>query len=112
MPQKNNTTGDKVISLHVVKPYDFALSLRVIRSSQPAPSEQGDRLRLANRIAGIPALIEVGQSSGIDRKLRASSVPETNSSHLRRIVEWVLFAELDLAPMVQELLARHSCVSM
>ena len=98
MLQKNNTSGDKAISLHAVQPYDFALSLRVIRSFQPTPSEQGDRLRLATRIAGIPTLIEVAQSPGAKGKLRASSVPESDSSHLRRIVEWVLFAELDLAP--------------
>jgi len=87
MLQNNNTAGNKAISLHVVKPYDFALSLRAIRSFQPAPSEHGDRLLLATRIAGIPTLIEVGQSSGINGKLRASSVPESNSSHLRKIVE-------------------------
>lgn len=96
---------DKAISLRVVKPYDFALSLRAIRSFQPAPSEQGDRLRLATRIVGIPTLIEVGQGSGINGKLRASSVPESSSSHLRRIVEWVLFAELDLVPLYR-LIAR------
>jgi DNA-3-methyladenine glycosylase II len=98
MLQRNSAAGDKAISLHVVKPYDFALSLRAIRSFQPAPSEQGDRLCLATRIDETPTLIEVSQSPGAKGKLKASSIPETNDSHLRTIVEWVLFAELDLAP--------------
>ena len=105
MPHKNNTAGDKTISLRVVKPYDFALSLRAIRSFQPAPSEQGDRLCLATRITGIPTLIEVRQSPGINSKLKAFSIPETDNNHLRTIVEWVLFAELDLAPFYR-LIAR------
>ncbi len=105
MSQKNNTAGDKAISLYVVKPYDFALSLQAIRFFQLAPSEQGDQLHLATRIVGIPTLIEVSQSPAINGNLRASSVPETDSSHLRRIIELVLFAGLDLAPFYR-LMAR------
>ena len=98
MLQKNNEAGDKAISLHVVKPYDFALSLRAIRSFQPALSEQGDRLRLATRIDEIPTLIEVSQSSAAKGELKISSIPETNNSHLSTIVAWVLFVDLNLAP--------------
>jgi DNA-3-methyladenine glycosylase II len=79
--------------------------LRAIRSFQPVPLEQGDRLRLATRITGIPTLIEVRHSPRINSDLMASSVPETDSGHLRRIVEWVLFAELNLGPFYR-LMAR------
>jgi DNA-3-methyladenine glycosylase II len=98
MLQKNNTAGDKAILLYVVKPYDFVLSLHAVRSFEQELSDQGDRLRLATRIDGTPTLIEVSQSPGAKGKLKASSIPETDNSHLRTIVEWVLFAELDLAP--------------
>ena len=97
MSQKNDASDD-AISIYVVKPYDFALTLRVIRSFEPAQLHPDDRLYLATRILGTPTLIEVIQSPRLEGKLRASSVPESDSNHLRRIVEWVLFAELDLAP--------------
>ena len=45
MLKENNTAGLKTVSLNVVKPYDFALSLRVVRSFQPAFSEQSNQLR-------------------------------------------------------------------
>lgn len=98
MLQKNNATGDKAISLHVVKPYDFALSLRAVRSFAPALSDHSDRLRLATRIDGTPTLIEVSQIQGAKGSLRAFSTPESDTGHLRTIVEWVLFAELDVVP--------------
>lgn len=103
--RKNKLAGGKAILLHVVRPYDFALSLRAVRSFRPSASEQGDRLRLATKIAGIPTLIEVGQYPGINGELRAFSKPEVNSSDVSKIVEWVLFGELDLEPFYR-LLAR------
>ncbi|MFH1032456.1 MAG: hypothetical protein V1767_07855 [Chloroflexota bacterium] len=83
------------ITISIVKPYDFALSLSAIRSFQPAELEPEPRLRLAVKIAGIPTLIEVRQ---VKDSLRASSRPKSDSNQTRAIVEWVLFAELDLKP--------------
>jgi DNA-3-methyladenine glycosylase II len=106
MPQKKDSAGNPVISLRVVEPYDFGLSLSVVKSFRPAPSEQDDRLILPTKIADLPTLIEVSKSPGKNGKVRASSIPKGNDSRIREIAEWVLFAELDLGPFYQ-LLARH-----
>ncbi|MFH1032803.1 MAG: DNA-3-methyladenine glycosylase [Chloroflexota bacterium] len=50
---------------------------------------------MAVKIAGIPTLIEARQSKD---SLIASSQPESDSNQVRAIVEWVLFADLDLKP--------------
>jgi DNA-3-methyladenine glycosylase II len=84
--------------LNVVQPYDFALSLRVMKSFQPAASGPGDRLRLAARIAKTPSVIEVGQRLGAGDALEVSSNPPADRRRLRLIAERVLFAELDLKP--------------
>jgi DNA-3-methyladenine glycosylase II len=106
MSQKNNSVDASFVPLRVVKPYDFGLSLRVINSFRPIPSEQNDRLRLATKIAGLPTLIEVNRSPGTNGKLRVSSLPKSDDNRLREIAEWVLFAELDLTPFYQ-LLSRY-----
>lgn len=86
------------VLLDVVKPYDFALSLGAISTFEPAPLEQNDRLHLAARIDGTPTLIEVCWSTEKEGRLMVSSMPEVRGYQIRRIAEWVLFAELDLAP--------------
>jgi len=93
------------ISISCVRPYDFALSLRVIRSFQN--NIQNHALQLTARIGGIPATIEITE---IDRKkgnLKASSRPAGNNNQIRAIVEWVLFADLDLNPFYS-LVKRNS----
>ena len=98
MNRKTKPEGDKIISLNLVEPYDFALTLRAIRSFQPALSGQGDKLVLPARIDGTPTLIEVSQSPGAKNELLIISRPENKSKSVLGIVEWVLFAELDLKP--------------
>lgn len=88
-------TTENNIPISIVKPYDFALSLSAVRSFQPSASEPTAQLRLAVKIAGVPTLIEVRQSRG---SLKATSNPESDNNQVRDIVEWVLFAELDLTP--------------
>ncbi len=88
----------KAITLKVVEPYDFALSLRVIRSFQPALAEQNERLELAARIAGVPTTIEVSQTPSVQGTLRVSASPETDNRQVRDLAAWVLFADLDLKP--------------
>jgi DNA-3-methyladenine glycosylase II len=97
MFQKNHII-DTGISIAVVQPYDFALTLRTMMSFQRTASGHGSQLRMAARIAGNPTLIQVSQSQGKKGFLKASSEPESDNNQLRTIVEWVLFAELDLAP--------------
>jgi DNA-3-methyladenine glycosylase II len=92
----HNYVSDSSISIDVVKPYNFELSLRTMRSFQPAKTEASPRLRMAARIAGHPAIIEVSVDEG--SILKASSKPKIDENQVRAIVQWVLFAELDLKP--------------
>jgi DNA-3-methyladenine glycosylase II len=90
----NNKTG-----LHIVEPYDFALSMRVVKSFQPAGSEENNALHIAARIAGVPTLIEVHQNPADNSLFVVTSEPKTYDSQLYRIVEWALFTELDVKPL-------------
>jgi DNA-3-methyladenine glycosylase II len=92
------------IILDIVKPYDFELSIRSMNSLRPTPENKFDQLNLATRLSGISALVRV---SGSGDRIEVSSVPETDSRELRKMVEWVLFAELDLKPFYH-LAEEHS----
>jgi DNA-3-methyladenine glycosylase II len=98
MLAKKGSASSDGISLDVIGPYDFALSLRVVRSFGPASTDQGNQLRLAARIDGTPTLIEVSQSPAAKESLTAFSTPAVDSAKVRKTAEWILFAELDLAP--------------
>ena len=97
MLRKHNKPGNKKTELNIVKPYDFALSLRAVKSFQPSTTEPNDGLQLAAVVEGIPTIIEVSQNPEING-IAVSSRPKTKSSQVSRIVEWVLFTELDLKP--------------
>ena len=97
LPQ-NNKVGNKNNVLKIIEPYDFALSFRAVKSFQPITSEQSDRLHLAVQIEGIPTLIEVRQNPEAKGNIMVSAYPKINNSQVFRIVEWVLFNELDLKP--------------
>jgi DNA-3-methyladenine glycosylase II len=82
----------------LARPYDFGLSLRVVRSFGPARPGQDDGLRFAARIGGVPTLIEIDPVRGQADAVRALSSPVANRNQLKQVVEWVLVAELDLRP--------------
>jgi DNA-3-methyladenine glycosylase II len=91
--------GDKAgIPISCVSPYDFSLSMRVTGSFHPGPAPDNNSLRLAVRIDGTPAVIEVKPDKSGPDKLKVFSRPASNDSRARAVAEWVLFAELDLAP--------------
>jgi DNA-3-methyladenine glycosylase II len=98
-PKQNN----KII-LDIVKPYDFELSIQSMNSFRPIPENKVDQLILAARFSSIPTLVRV---SGSGDRIEVSAVPETESSELRKMAEWVLFAELDLKPFYH-LAKQHS----
>jgi DNA-3-methyladenine glycosylase II len=98
MSENNSASRIKSASLKIVEPYDFALTLRAIRSFQPNQLERGEGLNLVARISGTPVLIEVTQNPSTKNQLKVSSDPKANIKEVRRIAEWVLFAELDLTP--------------
>ena len=82
--------------VNVVEPYDFALSLRAIRSFEPTATESEPRLRLAVRLGKKPSIIEVTLHD--TQMLTAISHPVSDPERVGGIVEWVLFTELDLKP--------------
>ena len=103
MTQQHYKTGSDIL-IHVVKPYDFELSLRAMRSFRPDAAEQKISLTLTARLGGKPTLIEVSADRG--GHLKASARPGANDTSVRSVVEWVLFAELDLSPFYK-LIAGH-----
>jgi DNA-3-methyladenine glycosylase II len=86
------------VPISFVRPYDFALSMRAVRSFQPGPSSLGNGLRLPVRIDGSPVIIEVIAGQDETGNLQAFSRPESDGDRVSIIMEWVLFADLDLAP--------------
>ena len=99
-----------MVVISPVQPYDFALSMRAIRAFRPVPAAPEKSLRLAARIGGTPALIEVSEAPGQTGKLQAISSPASDGALLRSIVAWVLFAELDLA-LFHRLISAHPGLS-
>jgi DNA-3-methyladenine glycosylase II len=84
------------ISIPIVEPYDLTLSLSAMRSFGPAHAEHRPGLRIAARVAGKAAIIEVSRDK--ENRLTATSRPAADDSQVRAVVEWVLFTELDLKP--------------
>jgi DNA-3-methyladenine glycosylase II len=98
MPRHEDASDGPGVLISPVQPYDFSLSMRAIRSFRPAPADPEKALRLAARVEGTPALIEVSEAPGAAGRLRVTSRPETPGGPLGAIAAWVLFAELDLVP--------------
>ena len=100
---EQGTRGGMLLSLP--RPYDFGLSMRVTKSFGPDRSAQGDRLRFAARMRGVPTLVEVSPVPGKASAVKVSSSSRVNPSQLGQVVEWVLVAELPLRPFYR--LARR-----
>jgi DNA-3-methyladenine glycosylase II len=81
----------------LARPYDFGLSLRVVRSFGPDRTRE-EGLRFAARIGGVPTRVEVNAVPGQASSVEVSSSPRANRSQIKQVVEWVLVAELDLEP--------------
>jgi DNA-3-methyladenine glycosylase II len=84
------------VSITVVQPYDFALSLRAMRSFQPTVTQSDPRLRMAVRLGNKPVIIEVSQDN--KNRLKVYSRPNLDRERVLAVVEWALFTELDLKP--------------
>jgi DNA-3-methyladenine glycosylase II len=98
MKQRKDADHRAGILISTVQPYDFALSVRAIRSFSPDPAATETSLRLAAIIDGKPVLIEVREDTDRAGQLRATSSPQIETVRLRSVVAWGLFAGLDLAP--------------
>ncbi len=86
------------VALNFVAPYDFSLSLRLTRSFVPSLTQPGERMRFAARVGGRPTVIEIRCGARTMTRLEAVSMPKADPRLVRRLGEWVLNADLDLAP--------------
>lgn len=86
-----------VIEIRSVAPYDFALSLNAMLSRQPGQHSPQTQLRIPLMMDGSPAVIEVTPNRS-GARLQARCRPESDAEIVRSLVEWVLFAGLDLSP--------------
>jgi len=96
MNQRHRAGGDAV-EVSYVQPYDFTLSTAAIRSRQPGGGSSEEPLRIPTLLHGFPTIVEV-TASGCGGALQATSRPEADAEEVRALVEWVLFAALDLSP--------------
>ena len=85
------------IEIRSVAPYDFPLSLNTMMSRQPGQRSPEMRLRIPAMMDGSAAVIEV-TSNESGAGLQARCRPESDAESVRALVEWVLFAGLDLSP--------------
>jgi len=109
MEENNGMAGPDSVSIKVTKPYNFNLTLRVVRAFRPTPAENSSKMRLAARIHNTPALVEIEPMSEEDL-LRAGVKPWVEIEHIHSLVEWVVFSELDLNPFYR-LAAQDSKLS-
>jgi len=108
MLKMNKPTNQTAVRIPVAKPYNFDLSLSALKSFRPIQASEGDRLNLPVRIEGSPVTIEVSKLNTGD--VKAVCRPGRNTEQIIRLVEWVIFAELDLAPFYR-LLSKHQDLS-
>jgi DNA-3-methyladenine glycosylase II len=98
MRTRRGKLGSIEIPLRVLKPYDFQLTLRALSSFVPGVSSPQRKLRLAARIKGCPVVIEISEGEIRPHNLGAVFHPKSDPDQVRAIAEWVIFADLDLAP--------------
>jgi len=94
---REEAISSTMIEIRSVAPYDFALSLNAMLSRQPGQRSLETRLRIPAMMDGSPAIIEVTSDESGSR-LQALSRPDGGAEKVRTLVEWVLFAGLDLSP--------------
>jgi DNA-3-methyladenine glycosylase II len=96
MQQTSSAIHQTVVGVPVVKPYDFAVSLSATKAFGSGPLLPANALNLPVRIEGVPVIIEVTASGTGD--VEATCRPESDIEQVHSLVQWVLFAELDLSP--------------
>jgi DNA-3-methyladenine glycosylase II len=99
MLQANSAMHQTVVEVPVVRPYDFAVSLSATKAFRPTPTLPENKLNLPVRIGRVPVIIEVTASNTGD--IKAVCRPESDVEQVSSLVQWVLFAELDLHPFYQ-----------
>ena len=82
--------------LNPIAPYDFLLSLRVAASFSPEASQNQTILRTAVRLDKKPLVMEVRQINKRPVQLKVSCNDNDYIGTIKKLAEWVLFAELNL----------------
>ncbi|MCG6533571.1 MAG: hypothetical protein L7F78_02535 [Syntrophales bacterium LBB04] len=85
-----------VITLSPAGPYNLDLSLKIFAAFSPRDGTDGGALKLAVRIAGTPAVIEVRQTRLEPVLLRVSSSQRVDAHALKEVAAWIVLADLDL----------------
>ncbi len=98
----SRTRGNAPVTLHVTGPYNFRLSLRVARSFTPEVDiDASNSLRVALRLGRKPALIEVRPTRRGTLEIVTPAGSERDRRRLVGLVEWMLFADLDVRPFYE-----------
>jgi len=96
-----------VLSISSVVPHDFELCLRAARSFSPDLFQDFSVLRSAPRIQNNPMVLELRQVRRDPAIFEIRTDLPDSASEVKRIVRWIIFAELDLLPFYR-LAASHS----
>jgi DNA-3-methyladenine glycosylase II len=95
-----------VLSISSIGPHDFELSLRVARSFSPDLFQDFSVLRCAVRIHDNPTVLELRQVHRDPATFEIRTDLLDGASEVKRIAQWIIFAELDLLPFYR-LTAPH-----
>jgi DNA-3-methyladenine glycosylase II len=103
------TKGVEMTALTIspIGPYDFELSLRLTRTFSPVHPPNTPVLCTAVRVDDKPAVLELQQLRHRPPLLGIQTDHADSASEIKRIVKWIIFADLDLHPFYR-IAAPHS----
>jgi DNA-3-methyladenine glycosylase II len=90
-----------VLSISSAGPHDFQLCLRTANSFSPDPLQDFTVFRSAVRIQDNPTVLEIRQVCLDPPRFEIRTTPANNSSEVKQIARWIIFADLDLRPFYQ-----------
>lgn len=94
----DKTGKEMIVSIDVVKPYDFELSLRIYRSFQPKNEAEDETFHIAVEKDNAPIMITISKDQATRNNIVAAADTEVEEAFLKKTVKWVLSTELNLSP--------------
>jgi len=98
MNRIEKTGKETIVSIDVVEPYDFELSLRAYRSFLPKGEAQDKTFHIAVKSDNTPIMITISKDQASRNNITASADQEVEDVFLNKTANWVLSTELDLSP--------------
>jgi DNA-3-methyladenine glycosylase II len=98
--------GTTTFRLDLRPPSSFPLSAGLVQAFEPAPATPEDALRLGVRVAGRPAVLDIGAAPGRPSRIKFAARPPVPRSKLVPLVRWILGDDLDLHPFYH-LVRKH-----